>query len=67
MIRFRTEEPAKSEARNRGQHFGFSCFYSPGGFNWYVGTPEELHQVGVVECCDPNKGESAANNSNNLT
>jgi len=26
-----------------------------------------LHQVGVVECCDPNKGESAANNSNNLT
>lgn len=55
MLRMGSEESARAAASEDGLAYGWSVFCPSG---WYVGTPEELRAIGVIDPSTPAPGAS---------
>jgi len=56
MLSCNNEETARALAVERGLLFGWSIFPPRG--KWYVGTAEQLQEIGVLAPQDPNAVKS---------
>jgi len=59
MFLCRSEATAKGIAQERALSYGWSVFHSSVKGGWYVGTPDELTAIGVLDPVTPSSMPAA--------